>query len=55
MSFRFVNGTFLFIGGRSMYETPKLQVIAFEKEDVVRTSVFGDEWSDENANEDGWT
>ena len=38
-----------------MYEELKMQVIAFEEQDIICDSVFGDEWSDENADQEGWT
>lgn len=40
-----------------MYEEPKLRILHFVDEDVIRTSkLFEDsEWSDENVDNDGWT
>ena len=38
-----------------MYEAPKLAILLFLKEDIVRTSDgFGGEWSDENVDQEGW-
>ena len=54
-------GTFLFLLRKNkikeaiMYEELKMQVIAFEEQDIICDSVFGDEWSDENADQEGWT
>ncbi len=37
-----------------MYERVKMQLILFQSEDVVRTSPLP-EWSDENADSNGWS
>ena len=42
-----------------MYEEPKIIVLYFSNEDVIRTSGNGSNagtgWNDENVDQDGWT
>ena len=39
-----------------MYEAPKMEVLFFYATDIVRTSNFDNQWSDENVDgDDGWT
>jgi hypothetical protein len=38
-----------------MYEKPKVTILFFSDQDVIRTSDgFGGEWSDENVDQEGW-
>ena len=35
------------------YETPKIEILLFHSQDIIRTS-SEEEWEDDNANSDGW-
>lgn len=40
-----------------MYEKPKLSILIFTDEDIIRMSYASGEssWKDENVDDDGWT
>ena len=42
------------MSAKASYAIPEIEIILLNADDIIATSIYENEWNDENVQEDGW-
>ena len=42
------------MSAKASYTIPEIEIILLNADDIIATSIYENEWNDENVQEDGW-